>query len=123
MSHRVAMELGAFCALLALILLREAFLRFRVRYEYRWDSFSVRGPFGRQLFQIRQSEIESLEPARITDTGLGAKRFYRSLFGRRIVIRARMVRTPVIISWEGQPIAGLTPEGLKPSRTGARQKR
>ena len=114
MNHRVFVGLSVFSALVVLLLLREIVLRFRLRYEYRWDSFSVLGPFGRQLFQIRQSEIESIKPARLTDGAIGAKRFNRSQFGRKIVIRARMVRTPVVISWEGEPIAGLAPEGLKP---------
>ena len=45
-------------AVLAALLVREALRRYLIHYEYRINSFSVIGPFGRQLFQIRQSEIE-----------------------------------------------------------------
>ena len=100
-----------FFVLLLGVMGRELWRRFRFRYEYRFDSFSVLGPFGRQLFQIRQSEIESLTPARSIDSFGAARRWSRSQFGPRVVIRA-MSRRPVIVSWEGKPIAGLTPEGF-----------
>jgi hypothetical protein len=95
------------------LLVRETVRRALVRYEYHIDSFSVLGPFGRQLFQIRQSEIESLTRYRPLQRLGEAKRWPRSPFAPRVVIRARMVRKPIVISWEGRPIAGLTPEGLK----------
>lgn len=98
---------------LGLLIAREAVRRFMVRYEYRIDSFSVLGPFGRQLFQIRQSEIESLTRLRPLQHPGDAKTWPRSAFAPRVVIRARMVRRPVVVSWEGRSIAGLTPQGLK----------
>jgi hypothetical protein len=98
---------------LAVVIAREGALRFLVRYEYRFDSFSVLGPFGRQRFQIRQNEIVSLTPVRADAPHGGAKRWSRTQFKPQVVIRARMVAEPVVVSWEGEPIAGLTPEGLK----------
>ena len=111
MATLIALSVAGTAAVL--VAAREAGRRFFVRYEYRFDSFSVLGPFGRQLFQIRQSEIESLEPARLGQRLGEAKTWPRSQFAPRVVIRARMVRKPIVISWEGLPIAGLTPEGLK----------
>jgi hypothetical protein len=114
--------LGAAGAAALLVTAREAFRRFFVRYEYRFDSFSVLGPFGRQLFQIRQSEIESLTPARLGERLGEARTWPRSQFAPKVVIRARMARRPVVISWEGLPIAGLTPQGFK-QRSPSRGKR
>jgi hypothetical protein len=116
MNLRELIAIGALALLLTLLLAREIARRVGVHYEYRWDSFAIRGLFGRQLFQIRQSEIESL-----TAVGLGQRvtgrvgvRFWpRTHFGPRVLIRARMTRRPVVISWEGEAIAGLVPEGLK----------
>ena len=108
---------------LTVIAAREGVLRFLVRYEYRFDSFSVLGPFGRQRFQIRQNEIESVTPARVGDLAGGSRRWSRTQFKPKVVIRARMVREPVVVSWEGEPIAGLTPEGLKlRSRTAGKRR-
>ncbi len=104
---------GALGALFILLIVREVTRRFLVRYEYRIDSFSVLGPFGRQLFQIRRSEIDSLGPLRLSDRLVETRNWPRSQFSRKIVIRAHMARRPVVISWEGKPIAGLMPDGLK----------
>ena len=112
---RAHIALVSFAALVILVVAREMKRRFFVRYEYRYDSFSVLGPMGRQLFQIRQSEIESISPARMSDNLGEVKRWPRSQFGRKLVIKARSIRRPIIISWEGKPIAGLLPEGFKPS--------
>jgi hypothetical protein len=40
-----------------------------------------------------------------------------------VVLRARLVRRPVVISWEGRPIAGLTPPGLKQRSRGVGKRR
>jgi hypothetical protein len=114
----LALLLLAFAALL----IRDIVRRYLVRYEYRIDSFSVIGPFGRQLFQIRQSEIESLGRLSLMARPADAKHWPRNPFAPRVVIRARMVRRPVVITWEGLPIAGLVPEGLK-QRSPKRPKR
>jgi|GEM_PF-3518523 hypothetical protein len=113
MFHLKTIALACLGALLIFVLVREIVSRILIRYEYRFDSFSIQGLFGRQLFQIRQSEIESLAPARFGQDLAGSRRWARSQFGRRIVIRARLVRKPIVITWEGEPIAGLTPEGMK----------
>lgn len=107
---------------LTALLIREALRRYLVRYEYRIDSFSVIGPFGRQLFQIRQSEIESLGRLSAIEYPTDAKNWPRNPFAPRVVIRARMVRRPVVVTWEGLPIAGLVPDGLK-QRSPKRPKR
>lgn len=113
---------GLLLMALAAVLVREALRRYLVRYEYRIDSFSVIGPFGRQLFQIRQSEIVSLGRLSLTERPADAKNWPRNPLAPRVVIRARMVRRPVVITWEGLPIAGLVPEGLK-ERSPKRRKR
>jgi hypothetical protein len=42
------------------------------------------------------------------------KHLSRATFGARVVIRSRVAHTvPVVVSWEGRAIAGLTPQGLK----------
>ena len=113
---------GLLLVLLAVLFIREFLRRYLVRYEYRIDSFSVIPPFGRQLFQIRQSEIESLGRLSPIDHPSDAKSWPRNPLAPRVVIRARMVRRPVVITWEGLPIAGLVPEGLK-QRSPKRPKR
>ncbi len=115
--------LGVLATAFLVLLVREILRRCLVRYEYRIDSFSVLGPFGRQLFQIRQSEIESLTRVRFLERLGDAKRWPRSPFAPRVVLRARLVRRPVVISWEGRPIAGLTPQGLKQRSRGAAKRR
>jgi hypothetical protein len=105
--------------LAALVLvIRELLLRLRRRYEYRYQTFAVRGPGGRQLLQIRLHEIESLKPLTLEErlTGFGTfKELSRSSLGRKIVIRSNIARAkPVIVSWEGRAIAGLTPDGFEP---------
>jgi hypothetical protein len=121
MSLGEVIGLLAGTAIVLLFALREAQRRLCIHYEYRWDSFAIRGLFGRQLFQIRQNEIDSLKVQgighRLTDRFV-ARFLPRSHFGSRVVIRATAMRHPVVISWEGQPIAGLTPEGLKPRSPG-----
>jgi hypothetical protein len=104
-------------AALALVI-RELSRRVRHRYEYRWQTFAVRGPGGRQLLHIRQHEIESLKPLTLQErlSGFGTfKEMSRTSFGRKIVIRSNIARAkPVIVSWEGRAIAGLTPDGFEP---------
>jgi hypothetical protein len=101
-----------------ILVLRELFRRVRLSYEYRYQTFAVRGPRGRQLLHIRQHEIESLTPLTLKErlSGFGAfKEMSRSSFGRKIVIRSNIARaTPVIVSWEGRAIAGLMPDGFEP---------
>jgi hypothetical protein len=104
-------------ALVALVI-RELWLRLSLRYEYRYQTFAVRGPGGRQLLHIRQHEIESLKPLTPAERlgGFGTfKDMSRSSFGRKIVIRSNIARAkPVIVSWEGRAIASLTPDGFEP---------
>jgi hypothetical protein len=116
MNLRELIGLGVLIVLLVFLVAREIARRVGVHYEYRWDSFAIRGLFGRQLFQIRQSEIESLEAMGLAErvTGRVGVRFWpRTHFGPRVMIKARMTRRPVVISWEGEAIAGLVPPGLK----------
>jgi hypothetical protein len=99
------------------LVVRELSLRVRHRYEYRYQTFAVRGPGGRQLLHIRQSEISSLRPIGLMERlkGFGTfKEMSRSSFGRKVLIRSNITRaTPVIVSWDGRAIAGLTPEGFE----------
>lgn len=99
------------------LVIRELTRRVRHRYEYRYQTFAVRGPRGRQLLHIRLHEIESLRPIGLLERlrGFGAfKDMSRSSFGRKVLIRSNIARaTPVIVSWEGCAIAGLTPEGFE----------
>ena len=122
MHQAKLLGLGLLMVAIAALLIREALKRYLIHYEYRIDSFSVIGPFGRQLFQIRQSEIESLGRLSPMQRPAGAKNWPRNPLAPSLVIRARMVRRPVVISWEGLPIAGLVPEGLK-QRSPRRPKR
>lgn len=88
-----------------------------MRYEYRWETFAVRDPGGRQLLHIRKSEIRSIEPLLFKDriARFGRlKRLARSGFQRQVVIYSTVAHArPVVVSWEGRPIAGVTPEGYK----------
>jgi hypothetical protein len=122
MTMNTAAVAAAAAALLALFVAREISRRVRRRYEYRWETFAVRGPGGRQMLHIRQSEILSLKPLGLMErlSGFGAfKQLSRSSFGPKVVIRSTIAHAkPVIISWEGQAIAGLTPPGLKLRRKG-----
>jgi hypothetical protein len=109
-------EPGAVGLVGALLIIRELWRRLRIRYEYRWETFAVRGG-GRQLLHIRRTEIRAIEPLSLKDRvfGLGRfKRLSRTSFGPQVVIRSTVVRAkPVIVSWEGRPIAGITPEGYR----------
>ena len=120
MSLKYVVDASAILLMALLVVLREVLRRARVTYEYRWETFAVRGPGGRQLLHIRQTEIESLQrltwPERLSGYGR-FKYLARSTFGPRVVIRSKVAHTiPYVISWEGRAIAGLTPEGftLKP---------
>ena len=101
----------------AFLIIREVARRFRRTYEYRWETFAVRGPRGRQLLHIRQNEIVSLAPLTLKDRFADAGRFKhlaRSSFGPKVVIRSNIAHsTPVIVSWEGRLIAGLRPDGYR----------
>lgn len=107
-----------------MLIAREVWRRLRLRYEYRWETFAVRGPRGRQLLHIRRSEIRCIEPLSLKDRiwrAGGFKRLGRTSFGRQVVIRSTVAQArPVIVSWEGRPIAGVMPEGcrLRPEETG-----
>jgi hypothetical protein len=84
----------------------------------------VRSARGRQLLHIRQSEIQSIEPLQIKDriVRFGRwKRLARTSFAPQVVIRSKVAHArPVVVSWEGQPIAGIMPEGCRarPEQTG-----
>jgi hypothetical protein len=100
-----------------ILILRELLQRINHRYEYRYQTFAVRGTRGRQLLHIRLHEIESLRPIGLVEQLRGFrtfKRMSRSSFGRQVLIRSNIARaSPVIVSWEGRAIAGLTPEGFE----------
>ncbi|MDB5458538.1 MAG: hypothetical protein JWO72_279 [Caulobacteraceae bacterium] len=125
MSFAYVVDTSAVALLALLLVVREILRRARLKYEYRWETFAVRGGAGRQLLHIRQTEIESLERLTLGGRLAGFGRFKqlsRRTFGPRVVIRSRVAHTiPIVISWEGQAIAGLTPAGfrLKPGE-GAR---
>jgi hypothetical protein len=99
------------------LLIREIVRRLSREYEYRFDSFAVRGWGGRQLFQIRRGEISALEPLTLAEGLLQRwimRRLVRSSLARKVVIRSRIAHMkPVVVSWEGRPIAGLIPQGIK----------
>jgi hypothetical protein len=117
MSFAYVVDASAVALLALLVVLREVLRRARVTYEYRWETFAVRGPAGRQLLHIRQTEIESLDRLKFSERLAGFGRFKqltRSTFSPRVVIRSKVAHTiPIVISWEGRAIAGLTPEGLR----------
>ena len=108
----------------AVLIIREIWRRFGIQYEYRWETFAIRGSGGRQLLHIRRTEIRAVERLSLKDRILGLgrfKRLSRSSLGPQVVIHSTVPRaTPVIVSWEGRPIAGVTPEGYKqrPEETG-----
>jgi hypothetical protein len=119
--------LGAAAAaglVVAFLIVREVARRFRRTYEYRWETFAVRGLRGRQLLHIRKHEIEELVPLTIKDRFEGPGRFKqlsRSSFGPKVLIRSNIAHAkPVIVSWEGRLIAGLKPDGyrLRPGEAG-----
>jgi len=102
---------------LAILVLREFSRRVGVTYEYRWETFAVRGPGGRQLLHVRKNEIQSIEPLTLRDrvAGLGRfKQLSRTSFAPKVLIRTNIAHAkPVIVSWEGRLIAGLKPDGLR----------
>jgi hypothetical protein len=116
MYFKYVVDASAVVLLALLVVLREVLRRTRMTYEYRWETFAVRGPGGRQLLHIRQTEIESLERLTLPERLSGYGRFKhltRSTFGPRVVIRSKVAHTiPYVVSWEGRAIAGLTPKGL-----------
>ena len=95
-------------------------------YEYRWETFAVRGLRGRQLLHIRRSEIVSITPLSPVEGMVGLGRFkwlVRSGLKPMVVIRSNIARaTPVVVSWEGRLIAGVQPDGckLRPEEPGPR---
>ncbi len=102
---------------IAFLVVREISRRLGLRYEYRWETFAVRTPRGRQLLHIRKSEIHSIEPLPLKDriwrVG-GFKRLSRTSLARQVVIRSTVAHArPVVVSWEGRPIAGVEPQGCK----------
>jgi hypothetical protein len=117
MSFGIVAEASGVALLAALLILREIVRRARIKYEYRWETFAVRGARSRQLLHIRQTEIESLDRMKWSErlAGFGHfKHLTRATFGPRVVIRSRVAHTvPIVVSWEGQAIAGLTPKGFK----------
>lgn len=117
MTLATAAEACAAALMIAFLALREVWRRVDVRYEYRWESFAVRNAHGRQLLHIRKSEIQSIELLPIKDRLVrfgGLKRLARTSFAPQVVIRSKVAQArPVIVSWEGKPIAGLSPEGYK----------
>jgi hypothetical protein len=117
MSFAYVIDASAVGLLALLAVLREILRRARLKYEYRWETFAVRGSAGRQLLHIRQTEIQSLERLRFAERLASYGRFKqlsRRTFGSRVVIRSKVAHTlPIVVSWEGQAIAGLTPEGLQ----------
>ncbi len=76
------------------------------------------------MLHIRRTEIRAIEPLSLKDRILGLGRFKhlsRTSLGPQVVIHSTVPRaTPVIVSWEGRPIAGVTPHGykLRPGETG-----
>jgi len=116
MSFAYVVDAAAVVLLALLVVLREIVRRARLKYEYRWETFAVRGVGGRQLLHIRQTEIESLKRLEFKERLAGYGRFKqlsRRTFGPRVVIRSKVAHTiPIVISWEGRAIAGLVPEGL-----------
>lgn len=117
MAFATAAEVCAAALMVAVLALREVWRRVDVRYEYRWESFAVRNAHGRQLLHIRKSEIQSIEPLPIKDRFVRfgrLKRLARTSFAPQVVIHSKVAHArPVVVSWEGQPIAGLSPEGYK----------
>lgn len=124
MDFATVAEAGAAALVVALLVTRELWRRLRLRYEYRWETFAVRGRRGRQLLHIRQSEIQSIEPLQIKDriVRFGRwRRLARTSFAPQVVIHSKVAQArPVVVSWEGQPIAGLMPDGckLRPGQAG-----
>jgi hypothetical protein len=108
------------------LVLREFWRRCVICYEYRWETFAVRGLGGRQLLHIRRNEILSISPLtaaqRISRFGR-YKWLIRSGFKPKVVIRSNIAHAkPVIVSWEGRRIAGIKPDGckLRPEEPGPR---
>ena len=120
------MGLGVLAACAIFLLLREFWRLASIAYEYRWETFAVRGPRGRQLLHIRRSEIVSITPLSTVERMFGFGRFKwmaRSSLDPKVVIRSNIAHAkPVVVSWEGRLIAGLQPEGykLRPEESGPR---
>ena len=117
---------GVLAAIVIILVLREFWRRGFTSYEYRWETFAVRGLRGRQLLHIRRSEIVSITPLGPLDrlTKIGQfKWMVRSTLKPKVVIRSNIAHAkPVVVSWEGRLIAGLQPEGckLRPEESGPR---
>ena len=116
MSFGVIVEASGIALLAVLLIVREILRRARIQYEYRWETFAVRGSGHRQLLHIRQNEIASLSKMTLSERFAGYGRFKqlsRSTFGPRVVIHSKVAHTtPYVVSWEGRAIAGLIPQGL-----------
>ena len=117
MAFASVTELFGAAFVVAALAVREIWRRLGRRYEYRWETFAVRDAGGRQLLHIRQSEIQSIDPLPLKDriNRFGRfKRLSRNGFAPQVVIHSKVAHArPVVVSWEGRPIAGLTPEGCK----------
>lgn len=124
MAIAFVIELCAPAFVVSALALREIWRRLGLRYEYRWETFAVRRPGGRQLLHIRQSEIQSIRPLPLKDRIIRfgrLKRLSRTSFAPQVVIHSKVAHArPVVVSWEGRLIAGLQPEGckLRPGETG-----
>ena len=118
--------LGVLAAGAIFLVLREFYRLTFITYEYRWETFAVRGPRGRQLLHIRRSEVLSITPLSTTERMFGVGRIkwmVRSTLKPKVVIRSNIAHAkPVVVSWEGRLIAGLQPEGckLRPEESGPR---
>ncbi len=117
MNFGLLVEASGIVLLALLLVVRDIVRRARIKYEYRWETFAVRGVGHRQLLHIRQSEISALNKMTLSERLAGFGRFKqlsRRTFGARVVIHSKVAHTtPYVVSWEGQAIAGLVPKGLK----------
>jgi len=108
---------GAVALAGGVLIVREVWRRLARRYEYRWETFAVHGAGGRQLLHIRRSEIVSVDRLGLKERVTGAGRFRRlarTSLAPKVVIRSNIAQArPVVVSWEGRAIAGVTPPGLK----------
>lgn len=120
------MGLAVLAACVIFLVLREFWRWTFTAYEYRWETFAVRGPRGRQRLNIRRSEMMSITPLSTAERMFGLGRFkwmIRSGLKPKVVIRSNIAHArPVVVSWEGRLIAGLKPEGckLRPEKPGPR---
>ncbi len=120
MGDEYYIVLAALAVLLAALAAIVFWRRIGVRYDYRWDSFAIHSLSQRQLFQIRQNEIEQIRRPNLRDwfrSSATLVRYPRRALARSVVItpKSRSLK-PVLVSWEGEPIAGLVPKGFRTKR-------